>query len=268
MSCPDGSIDWIAKIFGDCVITTRDNWSFWVGTISSLIWLFSSVPQYVQNYRTKSVEGQSPFFFMLLLVGDICCFVGLLVNHGLASQIIQSIVYLLLDGLLFSQYLYYRYVYYGCCHDHFKDHQDGQELQNEKTEFLIEGTVAAVAATNYALPYSGKELVGTIFGWVSTAIYISARFPQLKKNFQSKMVKDISPLFLILNVLGNATYLSSIWIKSTSAQYNWNQAPWIVGAGFPMLCDIAALIQMFIWGRGDTNEDDSLADNLISINSN
>lgn len=256
MVCPSGAIGWIETVFGDCVVTARDKWSFWVGMFSNLIWLVSSTPQYIQNCKTKKVDGQSPFYFSLLFTGNVCSLVGLLVNGGLATQIIQAIIYVILDGILFGQYLYYRFVYYGCCHDHLKDLEDGQEIQNDENDDLdaIGGVAVAgvAAAVDYAYPYSGTQLIGTLFGWVSSTIYICSRIPQLRKNFKTKMVKDVNPLYLAFAVAGNATYLISIWIKDLSAQYNWNQMPWIIGAGFPMACDITALIQMAIFGRGET----------------
>jgi uncharacterized protein with PQ loop repeat len=231
--------------------------------VSNLIWLVSSTPQYIQNCETKTVDGQSPFYFSLLFTGNVCSLIGLLVNGGLATQIIQAIIYVILDGILFAQYLYYRYMYYGCCHDHFADLDGGQPLDDDddNAALAIDGGViiagAASAAVNYAAPYSGKELVGTIFGWISTTIYVGSRIPQLKKNFTTKMVKDVNPLYIVFAVLGNFTYLLSLWIKDISAQYNWNQAPWIIGAGFPMLADITALIQMAVYGRGETEPENN-----------
>jgi uncharacterized protein with PQ loop repeat len=257
MTCPEGSIEWIANIFGDCVVTKRDKWSFAVGMLSNIIWLVSSTPQFVQNYRTKSVDGQSPYFFSLLLIGSICSLIGLIVNKGLATQIIQSIIYVLLDSILFGQYVYYRNCYKSCHEDSFEGIQDGHEIDESENSSKFGRGVAFAgvsAAVDFAYPYTGKELVGTMFGWVSTTIFVASRIPQLKKNIQTKMVKDVNPLYITLSVFGNGSYLASLWIKKFTAQYNWNQMPWIVGAAFPMLCDITALVQMAIWGRGETEE--------------
>ena len=257
MVCDEGAVGWIETAFGECVITARDKWSFWVGMVSNLIWLVSSTPQYIQNCKTKKVEGQSPFFFSLLFTGNVCSLVGLLVNGGLVTQVIQSIIYCILDGILFAQYIYYRWIYYKCCGH--KELDGDQEIYNEEHEesvgpvmSIATGVAAAVyAATqevDYGKPYRGKDLAGTLFGWVSSSIYIISRLPQMVKNIQQRKVRDLSPLYSFFAVLGNGTYLASLWIKDTSAQFNWDQAPWIVGAGGPMMCDIIFLIQMAVWG--------------------
>ena len=255
MVCPEGAVGWIETAFGECIVTARDKWSFWVGMFSNLIWLVSSTPQYIQNCKTKKVEGQSPFFFSLLFTGNVCSLIGLLVNGGLITQVIQSIIYCILDGILFAQYLYYRFIYGKCCGE--KNYEAEQEIVNEEREesvgpamSIATGVAAVVAAANvdYASPYTGKNLCGTLFGWVSSSIYIISRLPQMMKNIKQRKVIDLSPLYSLFAVLGNATYLASLWIKDTSAQFNWDQAPWIVGAGGPMLCDITFLIQMAVWG--------------------
>ena len=281
MGCPQGAVGWIESAFGECIVTARDKWSFWVGMFSNLIWLISSTPQYIQNCKTKKVEGQSPFFFSLLFSGNVCSLIGLLVNGGLVTQVIQSIIYCILDGILFAQYIYYRYVYGKCCGQKYYDAD--QEIVNEEREesvgpamSIATGVAAAVvtasSGVDYASPYSGTHLCGTLFGWVSSSIYIISRLPQMMKNIKQRKVIDLSPLYSLFAVLGNGTYLASLWIKDTSAQFNWDQAPWIVGAGGPMLCDIIFLIQMAVWGiqteempmKSASSEEESVEDEAES----
>lgn len=254
MGCDSGYVEWIHKVFGECVITPRDKWSFGVGMFSNLIWLISSTPQYIQNCKTKHVDGQSPFFFSLLFSGNVFSLIGLLINGGLVVQIIQAIIYVILDGILFSQYIYYRCCFQECCVDQMKKNKsDARELSDENDEIMspsMAGVAAAavLAAVDYAYPYRKADLVGTLFGWASAAIYISSRIPQVIKNFKDRTVGDLSPMYVIFAVLGNGTYLMSIFIKSLEPQFCWNQMPWIVGAGGPCLCDITFLFQMCCYG--------------------
>ena len=111
----EGGVKWIETVFGECVITGRDNASFYLGLLSSIISLISSLPQIIQNCRTGSVLGQSPFFFILLLVGSIASLVGLLVNGGLVTQFIQAVVFVILDGILVIQYFFYGFLIKICC---------------------------------------------------------------------------------------------------------------------------------------------------------
>lgn len=267
--CAPGYIKWIKSAFGECVVTPRDKWSFGVGMFSNCIWLVSSTPQYIQNCKTKRVDGQSPFFFSLLFSGNIFSLIGLFINGGLFIQIIQSIIYCILDGILVSQYVYYRCCYVECCVDQFKDKdknsKDISDISDGSDNIVAPAvagvaTAAVLAAVDYAHPYSKIELLGTIFGWISACIYISSRIPQVIKNFQMKTVGDLSPFYVILSISGNSTYLISLFIKDTSAQFAWNQMPWIFGAGGPCLCDIIFLIQMCAFGLstgGNTQKNDS-----------
>ncbi|KAI5506010.1 basic amino acid transmembrane export protein, SEVEN transmembrane protein 1-related family [Trichomonas vaginalis G3] len=232
---------------------------------SNLIWLGSSTPQYIQNCKTKRVDGQSPFFFSLLFSGNVFSLIGLLINGGLVVQLIQAIIYVILDGILFSQYIYYRCCYVECCKDQLKADNDNKkrnltEIDDASDDIIapaVAGVAAAVvlAAVDYAHPYKKADLVGTLFGWASACIYISSRIPQVIKNFTDKIVKDLSPFYVILAIAGNGTYLMSLFIKSVEAQFCWNQMPWIIGAGGPLCCDCIFLIQMCVFGlaKGSDN---------------
>lgn len=256
MSNCTGGVKWIETVFGECVVNVTDNTSFYLGLLSSLISLISSLPQIIQNCRTTSVDGQSPFFFLLLLVGDVASLVGLLVNGGLITQFIQAVIFVILDGILVIQYVLYAIIMKKFCNKK-EDLYPNEKSPNEKEGY--EGdqshnfsssvfTVGATAAVNYASPYTNKELAGTIFGWISAIIYTSSRFPQLYKNFVTSQVGDINPLYIVFSFLGNFAYCLSIFVKSIDPQWCWEQTPWIVGAAGPCLCDILLLIQMIIYG--------------------
>lgn len=261
MGCENG-VSWIYKAFGECVVTGRDNASFYLGLLSTIISLISSSPQIIQNVKSKSVAGQSPFFFSLLLTGSIASFVGLLVNGGLVTQVIQAIVFVILDGILVVQYIYYKYMYTKC---HSKPDTDSLDNEESKKIPAAVVSVAAAAAIDYAIPYTGKELAGTIFGWISAIIYCSSRIPQLYKNFLNSKVGDINPLYIMFSFLGNFSYCLSIFVKSLEAQWCWNQTPWIIGAAGPCLCDIIIMIQMCIYGIESTASDEHSDEDEVSV---
>ena len=260
----EGGVKWIETVFGECVITGRDNASFYLGLLSSIISLISSLPQIIQNCRTGSVLGQSPFFFILLLVGSIASLVGLLVNGGLVTQFIQAVVFVILDGILVIQYFFYGFLIKICCKKE-ENYVEASERPNDDSpntdqtpEFSTSVfAVATTAATiDYAAPYTGKELIGTIFGWISAVIYTSSRIPQLYKNFKKSQVGDINPLYIVFSFLGNFSYCLSIFIKSIEPQWCWEQTPWIIGAAGPCLCDVLLMIQMCLYGIKSTNEEE------------
>lgn len=270
--CEPGAIHWIEVAFGECVITERDKWSFIIGMISSLCWVVSSAPQIYQNYKTKRVDGQSPFLFSLLETGNILSLIGVILTDGLITQIITSVLYALLDGIMFVQYLYYRF-----CKKTMKDESEDQEDDSQIAEKDIKSTnldnesdyintdssqsaghvaglatglfiAASEAKVDYKAPYIKGQLVGSLFGWISGCVYIGSRIPQVIKNFQNRMVTDLSPIYVSFAVFGNTTYFISIILKSTEGNYMWRQTPFIFGALGPLSCDILFLFQMCFLG--------------------
>lgn len=284
MSKCENGVTWIYKIFGECVVTNTDHASFYIGLLSSVISLISSLPQIIQNFKNKTVEGQSPYFFVFLFTGSVSSLVGLLVNGGLVTQYIQAVIFVVLDGILVFQYFLYKCLYNICKLQNDSSSMDEEESKNTESNDSNQNeqydqndqnpelsasafSLCSVAATiNYMIPYSGKQLMGTIFGWISAIIYTSARLPQLYKNMKEKTVGDINPLYIIFSFFGNASYCLSIFIKSIEPQWCWNQTPWIIGAAGPCLCDVLLMVQMLLLGITSSNDDHN--DDQIRNNSN
>ena len=257
--CEPGYIEWIHTAFGECVISERDKWSFAIGMVSNIMWIVSSSPQIYQNCVTKKVEGQSPFLFSLLETGNIRSLIGVIINHGLVTQIITSALYALLDGIMFTQYLYYRFCNKQKVQFTEDDDNDKKSEQSSSSDMQVSGLASmagvslAQAKTDWTAPYSNEQLVGTLFGWIGGCVYIGSRIPQVLKNFQNRKVIDLSPIYVCFTIFGNLTYCLSVFIKSLDGSYLWNQAPFLFGAMGPMFCDILFLIQMAIFGiqKGD-----------------
>ena len=110
--CDDGvtGVKWIETAFGECVVNSRDKWSFGVGMVSNFMWIISSVPQVYQNCVVKRVDGQSPALFTLMVIGNILSLIGVIITDGLVTQIITSALYVILDGVMFVQFWWYGYI--------------------------------------------------------------------------------------------------------------------------------------------------------------
>ena len=242
--CLSGYIPWIYNIFGDCVVNTKDRVSFYFGLVSTIIWIISAIPQIYTNYKSKRVEGISPFLFSFLLLGDVLCLIGNILTGGMATQIMTSIVYILLDGSMYLQYLYYRSIN---SNENETSKDNNIENRDSKNIAPVLGVIVA-AMFDWGAPYRGSNLIGTIFGWFSSLVYISSRIPQVQLNFKNKFVANLSPFYFICAVLGNLTYLASLGIRSLNGNFLWMQAPWILGAFGPLFCDITTLIQMMVFG--------------------
>jgi uncharacterized protein with PQ loop repeat len=253
--CDAGAIEWVESLFGDCIVTPLDKLSFAVGLASSLISLTASFPQVILNFRRKRVDGQSPFFFALLLTGSCLSFAGLLVTKGLVTQILQAGVYLLLDGFLLGQLITYKYILktndLPSTEGSDGGKKDGPPIP--PIPVVVAGMIVPGAAADLSTPYHGTQLMGTLFGWGGAAIFISARIPQLTKNFKAKAVHNLSILYISMMIAGNLTYTLSVLLRSVEGTYLWKQAPFLIGVIGPTVCDFILLFQKWLYSGNNAS---------------
>jgi len=242
--CQTGYIVWIYDVFADCIVTKKERTSFYIGLLSSVIWIISAFPQILTTYKIKKVEGISPFLFSCLFIADIMSLIGNLLTGGIASQILLAALYIVLDGTMYFQFLYYR----SKNKTTHKQEDDEEKLESSSGNAAIILAATTAASIDWSKPYSGSNLVGTLFGWLSAIIYISSRIPQVRLNCKRKHVTDLSPFYFLCTISGNTTYLLSLFIRSTEGNFLWKQAPWITGVVVPLSCDIITAFQMCIYG--------------------
>lgn len=260
--CEPGYVEWIKVIFGDCVITVKDKVAFSVGLLSNVLWILSAAPQIRRNFKNKRVDGQSPFFFGLLFCGDVLSLIGLFIIGGIATQIITQSLYCLLDGVMFSQFIYYNYIkkkkqetLLGC--DSVTSLNSLQDSYSCPAGALLTVMVASANAFDINEPYRGKNLLASIFGWLSCFEYCFSGVPQIIKNHKRKKVSNISPMYIILIIFGEGTYALAVMLRSVDLQYLWQLAPWIIGCFGPLTTDLIIAIQMWKYGL-DMAEETSL----------
>lgn len=266
--CDEGAIKWIEDVFDDCIITARDKWSFAIGLISTVIFLVSSIPQIVLNFKEKKVDGQSPFFFSLLFCGSASNLIGVLITHGLITQIIQGVCYCLLDGILFGQFIVYKYIIKTNrdeeCELTYDDSQLGSDDINDSGNpstgaLATAALISTGSATDWARPYQKDQIVGSIFGWIATVIFTVSRLPQIIQNAKQQAVDNLSPFYFILSISGNFTYSFSVFLRSLESNYLWKQAPFLAGSIGPLACDLIVLIQMLYYKGKNKNKKATLS---------
>lgn len=59
-------------------------------------------------------------------------------------------------------------------------------------------------------PSDELEFAGRIFSWISTALYLGSRLPQLYKNFSRRSTAGLSPILFIAAFFGNLFYSTSL----------------------------------------------------------
>jgi uncharacterized protein with PQ loop repeat len=187
-----------------------------MGLLSTVIWAWAQVPQVVLNFKTSSVVGVSSGFVILIVVGDLSNLIGIIIEHGLATQIITAAWFLLLDSVCWFQIIWYHTIKPCCC---------PSPGALPAIPLLI--GMAASASEN---PYKPPLLWGTLLGWLSAVCYLGSRFPQLCENYRRKATEGLSPNYFLSAIFGNITYALSIFLEDASWPYIWKQFPWLAGS--------------------------------------
>jgi len=120
------------------------------------------------------------------------------------------------------------------------------------------------------------EIVGRIFSWMSTLLYLGSRPPQLYKNYQRKSTEGLSPLLFMAAFCGNLFYSSSLltnpnawsdfapyggggWSDSHgNDRWEWigRATPFFLGAFGVLGLDGFMGVQFLMYGDGPQSEDD------------
>ncbi|CAI7632923.1 unnamed protein product [Penicillium bialowiezense] len=120
------------------------------------------------------------------------------------------------------------------------------------------------------------EIVGRVFSWMSTILYLGSRPPQLYKNYQRKSTEGLSPLLFMAAFCGNLFYSSSLLTNpnawSDFAPYGgggWSDShgndrlewigratPFFLGAFGVLGLDGFMGVQFLMYGDGPQREDD------------
>lgn len=71
-----------------------------------------------------------------------------------------------------------------------------------------------------------------VLGYLSAALYLGARVPQIYKNWSEKSCEGLSLLFFMLSLLGNVSYGAGILAHSLQREYVVRNVPWYVTTFF------------------------------------
>jgi uncharacterized protein with PQ loop repeat len=222
--------------FGECIITVQQQCGFWLGILSTVIWMIAQIPQVVLNCRAGSVTGVSPAFLICIVVGDVSNLIGIFVVGGLTTQIITAAWYTVIDGTAFVQWFYYH------CLKRPEVAAEPEPLPWVPGLPLLIAKTASVGASN---PYEPPMLWGTLLGWLSAALYLGSRIPQLRTNYERQKTDGLSPGYFVSALFGNTTYAASIFLQNHSWKWIWKQFPWLVGSLGTLFFDVA-LISQFV----------------------
>jgi len=98
---------------------------------------------------------------------------------------------------------------------------------------------------------SPMELAGLTLGYMSAALYLCARIPQIIKNHREKSCEGLALLFFMLSMSGNLTYGISLVAYSQDKKYLLNALPWLLGSLGTIAEDLIIFVQFRIYSNDE-----------------
>lgn len=93
-----------------------------------------------------------------------------------------------------------------------------------------------------------------LLGYISAVLYLTARLPQIWKNYREQSCEGLSLLFFILSLMGNGTFGASILCHSLERNYVIKNVPWLLGSLGTMAEDAIVFWQFRIYKDHDVEE--------------
>lgn len=84
--------------------------------------------------------------------------------------------------------------------------------------WLLAGTPGDIPAVIDAAEFRASlrfDVAGQVLGWLCCVLYLGSRVPQLVMNFRRKSTHGLSALMFVFALLGNSTYVASIFLYET-----------------------------------------------------
>lgn len=207
--------------------------SFVIGIFSIIFYSVVYYPQFYVIYKTKKVEGISIWMLLIWGQADFLSLVGTVILNLELTLIIIGWYHALIGFLMTLYTLYY-------------------EKENKLVKYVSVGlyyvsniTISAYLTGTMLYNYDA----GTTMGWISSALYIIGRLPQLYLNFTRKTTQGLSILMYIFTILGNTFYLLSVVVYSIEPDYIDANMPWIVMIVITVVMDFVVIFQAFYYKK-------------------
>ncbi|CAO3618467.1 unnamed protein product [Cunninghamella echinulata] len=97
-------------------------------------------------------------------------------------------------------------------------------------------------------------MIGRIFAWICTCLYLMSRIPQIRKNIKRQSVEGLAPSLFVFAALGNLTYSASILLHPGQTRESLMEAiPYLIGSAGTLTFDAAIFIQFLWYSRKNTH---------------
>ncbi|GMM52318.1 hypothetical protein DASB73_032810 [Starmerella bacillaris] len=251
------------------------------GSVSLACWTVVLLPQLIEQYQLKSSEGVSVYFLGIWLLGDMANLVGSIWAGLRPNVILLAMWFVFSDSLLLTSYFYYRNrsgVKISPNNDNLEngpaqgsdnsdlhinneegdhvplvheqeDHMFVQPAYISKLGYAIIVTVVATISYLVSDSSMGEDVNASFgaefLGFISTALYLSARIPQIIQNYQRKSVAGLSMGFFMLSITGNLTYAGQVILYRTDKKWLMSYLPWLMGSLGTIFEDMIILTQFY-----------------------
>ncbi|XP_006458051.1 hypothetical protein AGABI2DRAFT_190426, partial [Agaricus bisporus var. bisporus H97] len=99
-----------------------------------------------------------------------------------------------------------------------------------------------------------ERILGRMFAWLCTTLYLTSRLPQIWKNYVRKSVEGLSMYLFVFAFLGNVFYVASILSSPNlylppprSTEFLRQSIPYLLGSAGTLMFDITIVIQSFLY---------------------
>ncbi|KAF7846084.1 hypothetical protein BT93_L5277 [Corymbia citriodora subsp. variegata] len=97
------------------------------------------------------------------------------------------------------------------------------------------------------IPESENPTSAQFLGYASAVLYLTARLPQIYKNYNERSCEGLSILFFVLSLIGNATYGGGILAHSLQGEYVRKNLPWLIGSLGTIFEDMIVFVQFRVY---------------------
>ncbi|GLB34871.1 putative repeated motif containing protein [Lyophyllum shimeji] len=99
-----------------------------------------------------------------------------------------------------------------------------------------------------------ERVIGRMFAWLCTTLYLTSRLPQIWKNYVRKSVEGLSMYLFVFAFLGNVFYVASILSSPNmrlpapeSTTFIKESIPYLLGSAGTLIFDITIVAQSFVY---------------------
>jgi len=261
--------------------------SYIFGIISNSLWMIVFIPQIYKNYKNKNAEAISLSLLYCLILGDLFSIVSADYKKLNYVIIYSAFYHIFLDLLIVGQIIYYRYIdtttlltypfieertrLLGDTHNlveinpKYKKHFG--YLTSIEFVFVLFSSLI-VTSTKLLLLYLKDHTlamqIANILAWSATAVFITARIPQIILNYTRGSTEGLSLVsFIIINIANLFFFLSIVILmldlpknKELYIEFILYNIQWIAGATCTTLIDIIIFYQFWLYRKHDEEEVD------------